>query len=344
MAKIADELRIIFNKEDPFKDIIGQEPAKKQLKSTLVVGRHVVIFGPPGIGKTTLAKNIAKLLPEITVNNCEYHCSAQNPVCPACKAGKTTGETKIKGEQRFVRIQGSPDLTAEDLMGDIDPIKAMKYGPLSIEAFTPGKIFKANNCVLFFDELNRCPEKLQNALLQVLEERKATIGGYDIDIETNFAFIGTMNPIDINTERLSDVLLDRFDVVYMDYPESDAIEKEVIVKKGKYLLDMPENIKDTIVKFVRELRDNDNLEKVPSVRATLGLYERAQSNALLKGKKKVDFSDLNEVVVSVLAHRIRLKPSVKYLKEPKELIEQEFEKFIQDHSDLVSKEEKGGSR
>ena len=65
---------------------------------------------------------------------------------------------------------------------NIDPIKALQYGPLSIEAFTPGKIFKANNGILFFDEINRCSEKLQNALLQVLAEKRVTIGSYDLDL------------------------------------------------------------------------------------------------------------------------------------------------------------------
>jgi Mg-chelatase subunit ChlI len=221
----------------------------------------------------------------------------------------------------------------------------MKHGPLSAEAFTPGKIFKANNSVLFFDELNRCPEKLQNALLQVMEEGKATIGSYDIDIETNFIFIGTMNPVDINTERLSDVLLDRFDVVYMTYPETDDTEKKIMLAKGKHLLDMPQELQDVIIRFIRDLREDENLEKVPSVRATLGLYERAQSNAYLKGKKNAEYEDLREVVVSVLAHRIRLKPSVKYLKDPKELVEQEFEKFMQDnYADMISEEEPGEGR
>ena len=81
-----------------------------------------------------------------------------------CKSNKTKATKKITGHDRFIRIQGSPDLTVEDILGDIDPIKALKFGAMSIEAFTPGKIFKANNGVLFFDELNRCPQKLQNAL------------------------------------------------------------------------------------------------------------------------------------------------------------------------------------
>src|SRR3989338_5795384 len=101
----------LVEEKDQFPDIIGQDNVKQAVKSALLSERHIILVGPPGIGKTTLAKNIAKIL------------------------GKKT---------HFVRIQGSPDLTVEDLLGDIDPIKALKYGPLSIEAFTKGKIFRAD--------------------------------------------------------------------------------------------------------------------------------------------------------------------------------------------------------
>jgi len=289
--------KTLLQEKDPFTDIIGQDKVKAAIKSALLSDRHIILVGPPGIGKTTLAKNVAKLL------------------------GKKTP---------FIRIQGSPDLTVEDLLGDIDPVKALKYGPLSIEAFTKGKVFKADKGILFFDELNRCPEKSQNALLQVLEEKKATIGSYDVDFDIDLIFIGTMNPEDSSTEKLSDVLLDRFDLIYMHYPETIEIEKEIIKNKGKKIgnVNVSEKLLELIVYFVRLLREDKNLEKKPSVRASLGLYERSQSNALLNNRKNVSFSDVRDVLVSVLAHRIRLKPSIKYLQTPEAYIAEQFEKNI----------------
>lgn len=280
--------------KESFIDILGQEQTKTQLKSALLMERHVLIVGAPGIGKTTLAKNVAKTL-----------------------------------KKNFIRIQGSPDLTAEDLLGDIDPIKAMKYGPLDKKSFSPGKIFKADNGVLFFDEINRCPEKLQNALLQVLEEGKATLGSYTVDIPADFIFIGTMNPEDSSTEKLSDVFLDRFDIIYMSHPETVEIEKSIVNEKGKKIdIIFPDKLLNLTISFIHWLRRSEKLEKKPSVRASLGLFERAQSNALLREKNKVEFRDIENAINSVLSHRIRLKPSVKYLQTATEFIKEEFNRFM----------------
>jgi len=320
-----------------FEDILGQNRVKAQLKSALLMERHVILVGQPGIGKTTLAKNVAKLMPEKTVCDCSFNCLPSNPCCPECLEKKRKGQkikTKVlKGKDLFVRVQGSPDLTAEDLIGDIDPVKALKYGPLSVEAFTPGKIFRANQGVLFFDEINRCSEKLQNALLQVLEEKKITIGSYSFDFDVSFIFIGTMNPEDKSTEPLSDVFLDRFDLIYMEYPETTELEIEIVKKSGKQIIEFPNQLLFNVVQFIRDLRADNDVEKKPSVRASIGLYERAQSNALIKGENKVLLKDVQDVIVSVLSHRISLKPSVKFLKSPEDYVKEEFEKFFKQIGD-----------
>lgn len=281
----------------PLDAIRGQEGVKHELKSALLAGRNIIIVGPPGVGKTTLARSVAAVI------------GTEKTGCP------------------FVRVQGSPDLTVEDLIGDIDPVKAMQHGPLSKEAFTPGKIFKADKGILFFDEVNRCSEKLQNALLQALEEKRVTVGSYDVDLPTEFLFIGTMNPEDASTEKLSDVFLDRFDLVEMGYPETEEIEHEILEMQGQQLLPVPDGIKTMIVRFIHRLRRDERLEKKPSVRATLGLHDRAQTHAFLQGKKQVAFADVQAVIVSVLAHRISLKPSVKYLQSADDYVRREFQTF-----------------
>jgi MoxR-like ATPase len=326
MMGIYEDLKDVMINELDFEDIVGLDNTKSQLRSAFVSGHHIILVGPPGVGKTTLSLNIAKKLPEIEVYDCPYNCSVDNPKCEICKAGSSK-RIKIKGEQRFVRIQGSPDLSAEDLIGDIDPKKALEFGPLSIKAFTPGKIFKANNKVLFFDEINRCPQKLQNALLQALSEKKATIGSYDVDIDSDFIFIGTMNPDDSSTENLSDVFLDRFDVIETGYPETLEQEIKITKKSGISEADFNDELLVGVIGFIRSLRGNKNLEKKPSVRASIALYNRSQSNALISGRKDVSFLDVYNAIVSVLSHRIKLKPSVEFNTKTSDFLRNEFEEY-----------------
>ena len=329
-----------YKGKDPFKNIIGLDEIKEEILSAIIMNRHILLVGAPGIGKTSLAKNITELLPEIEVNDCGFNCLPSEPICPVCKNNPKIGKKKIKGDERFVRIQGSPDLTAEDLIGDIDPIKALKFGPMNVESFTPGKIFKANKGVLFFDELNRAPERLQNALLQVLEEEKATIGSYNVDIESDFIFVGTMNPQDFaGTEKLSEVLLDRLDLIYVSYPSNISDEIAIIKKRGKKLkeVEFDGKLLNLVIEYIQNLRNNKDLERSPSVRASLGLYERAQANAFLRGSETVEVEDVRKAFYSVITHRIKLKPSLRYLMNEKEFIRKDFDDFLnkkRDRGDL----------
>jgi len=326
-------LSAIRENKDPLSVIIGQEEAKEKILASILAGHHILLEGPPGIGKTTLTKHVASTLPPLkAVKGCLYHCAPENPVCPMCKMKIAKGEKieseEVPGIKRFVRIQGSPDLTAEDLLGDIDPTQAFKYGPQDYRAFTPGKLLKGNRGVVFFDELNRVPEKLQNALLQVLEEGTATIGPYDVDYPANFIMIATMNPREhAGVEELSDVLLDRFDVIKMTYPETPEREREILIRYGLRFdgVELPDEVIDAIVKLVRATREepwSKELDQGASVRAGLSLYEKVQTLALLNGKKKAEIADIKKMAISALGSRIKPSPESKYYDDPIGLIEE----------------------
>jgi len=315
--------------ENPFPSIVGLVDIKKQVISALMLRRHIVLVGGPGMGKTTLVKDIASFIKPQVLTDDDFHMTPDN-ICSAQDPDVRTKE--FSGDELFVRVQGSPDLTVEDLIGDIDPIKAMKFGPLSPQAFTPGKIFKANNGILFFDELNRCSQRLQNALLQVLEERRVTIGNFDIDIPVDFVFVGTMNPQDTNTEPLSDVLLDRFDIIYVHYPTLQKDEESIVRTQGQTLCTFSDSLFNHMITFIRDLRKNPDLEKIPSVRASIGLYEQSQAIATLNGQKSVRALDILEALPIVIGHRIKLKPSVAYVKNPLKYVKDEFSKFCDEQS------------
>ncbi|MEM3060969.1 MAG: AAA family ATPase, partial [Candidatus Bathyarchaeia archaeon] len=259
---------------------------------------------------------IASLLPPAkVVEGCRYNCDPESPSCPDCKENK--GKLKaitMLGKERFVRVQGSPELMPEDLVGDMDPVMAMRHGIKDPRAFTPGKIQKAHRKILFIDELNRVPERTQSTLLQVLEEGITTVAGFDIEVKVDTLVIATQNPEEYaGAERVSETLSDRFEHIKIGYPSEDH-EIEILNRYAKKMpgVRIPGDLIPKIVRISQITRAHQKIIRPASVRASISTYEQAQALALLNNRKVVEKNDVEKAAIVSLAGRIELSLDEEY--------------------------------
>ena len=258
---------------------LGPAETKLEILAVLAAGRNLLLEGPVGSGKTLLGESIAAALPSITLAGCHFNCLPGEAGCPQCRAGLVAaGEVELAGVERFVRVQGSPDLFPEDLVGDVDPAAALAHGALDPRAFRPGRLVRAHRKLCFVDEINRLSERLQNLFLELLAERALTIGGYEARFPVDTVVVATMNPDEyVGVGRLSEALRDRFERVRLDYPNPADEVSILLARTGltDAASDDTRHLAEAVVGFANQLRAEPEVEAGPSVRATLAGFELA---------------------------------------------------------------------
>lgn len=227
----------------------------------------------------------------------------------------------------FSRIQFTPDLMPSDVLGT--PV----FNPReSVFDFKKGPVF--SNIVLI-DEINRAPAKTQSALLEIMEERQATVDGKTYKMADPFMVLATQNPVEQEgTYRLPEAQTDRFLFkVIVPYPtEVEEITilsqfhqlgnvqvMDVIkpVLKASQVIMLRQQIKSLIIeekllqfiaKLIHQTRNHKSIYLGASPRASLAVMNASKAIAGMQGRDFVTPEDILSVLAPVLRHRIILAP------------------------------------
>lgn len=227
----------------------------------------------------------------------------------------------------FSRVQFTPDLMPSDVLGT--PVFNPREAAFE---FKKGPVF--SNIVLV-DEINRAPAKTQSALLEIMEERQATVDGKTYQMASPFMVLATQNPVEQEgTYRLPEAQLDRFLFkVIVPYPteseeitiltqfhqmgNSSALEMIRPVLSAQQITALRQQIKTLLIeerllqfiaKLIHQTRNNKSVYLGASPRASLAIMNASKAMAAIQGRDFVTPEDILAVAPPVLRHRIILSP------------------------------------
>ena len=242
--------------------------------------------------------------------------------------GKTTMAVAFSRTMNldYKRMQFTPDVLPSDLVGF-----NMYDKSLGEFRFQPGAVYTN---LFLADEINRTSPKTQSALLEVMEEKKASIEGVTRELEAPFFVIATQNPFGSSgTQRLPESQLDRFMIcLSIGYPDST---NAVMILKGNSAKDLntvnkilekeeliqlqtqAENVHvedvlyEYIVALTEQTRNSEIYELGLSPRGSLALLRMSKAYALIRGRDYLTPDDVLDTFLPVSIHRVKLSSKAK---------------------------------
>jgi MoxR-like ATPase len=273
------------------KVITGQTNAIRKLLAAFASGGHILLEDLPGTGKTTLAKALAQSL-----------------------------------QLHFQRIQFTPDLLPSDILG----VSIFDQHEHNFR-FHQGPIFTD---ILLADEINRASPRTQSALLEAMGEKQVSLDGNRYPLGELFFVVATQNPLEFHgTYPLPEAQMDRFamrfSLGYVSAEEEVTIlsnhqqppkpltacasrEDIYTLRKSAQAIRVSAELKRYIVDLVRTTRQATGVQIGASPRASLTLMKTAQALALFDGMEFVTPEHIQEIAVSVIAHRLKVDSQARF--------------------------------